>query len=97
MYYNNYDNSFINFNDCDAMSLHLATWIASQLHDFAVFRIHCRFANKLNINNMIISHVANFEFNYYGNNNYYKISHNNVNVNTSYFTLFSHFFPTRSK
>ena len=40
MYYNNYDKSFINFNDRDAMSRHLAMWIVSQLHDFAVFRIH---------------------------------------------------------
>ena len=42
MYYNNYDKSFLNFNnDCDAMSHHLAMWIASQLHDFAGFyKIH---------------------------------------------------------
>ena len=45
MYYNNnyyfMINLFFNFNnDCDAMSHHLATWIASQLHDFADFRIH---------------------------------------------------------
>ena len=28
MYYNNHDKSFINFNNHDAISLHLATWIS---------------------------------------------------------------------
>ena len=98
MYNNNNNNlwqSFINFNnDSDAMSHCLATWIASQLHNFAGFILNSLLeslqvipamipgsGSLTNIINFVMSHVANLmweEIKFYCGNDNHKISHSNI-------------------